>query len=330
MRKISCKFLFTIGLMMLLGVGTAFSAHLEEVMTFKDEPKIKIPKNMSMLQVETDEPMIVYVDGIEVGRTQGNQIKFHHPVTPGLHEVKIVSLAGEVAPFVKTYDFRKHASNCVCLKTVREKVETPCPYDIRVSGPSRVEEGDLITFVASNLVAGTTALNYAWKVSPGNARITSGLGTSTITVDASGLGNQTVMAEVEATDGFYDEQCRQRIPVNTFVEKIPDIVVPEIDLFDNLVFRVFDDDKARLDNYANALHARPDAQGYIIMYQGPKVGRRTIEADRMARRTIDYLVKVRGVDPRRIVMANGGNREATMGDLWIVPPGAQPPVPTPR
>ncbi len=93
---------------------------------------------------------------------------------------------------------------------------------------------------------------------------------------------------------------------------------------------MFDDDKARLDNYANALQNRPDSQGYIIMYQGPKVGRKTVEADRMAKRSLDYLVKVRGVDPRRIVITNGGNREATMGDLWIVPPGAQPPVATPR
>lgn len=316
--------------MMLLGVGTAFAAHLEEVISFKDEPKVKIPKNMSMLQVETDEPMIVYVDGVEVGRTKGNLEKFHYTLSPGLHEVKIVSLTNETAPFVKTYDFRKHASNCVCLKTVRTKVETPCPYDIRVSGPSRVQDGDLITFVASNLAAGATAVNYAWKVSPGNARITSGLGTSTITVDATGLGNQTVMAEVVATDGFYDEQCRQRIPVNTFVERFePPPVDPPV-VFDSLVFRVFDDDKARLDNYANALQNRPDSQGYIIMYQGPKVGRKTVEADRMAKRSLDYLVKVRGVDPRRIVITNGGNREATMGDLWIVPPGAQPPVATPR
>lgn len=324
--------------MILLGVGTALAAHLEEVASVnvasvnKDETKVKIPKNMSMLQVETDEPMVVYVDGVEVGRTQGNKIKFHHPVTPGLHEVKIVSLTSETAPFVRTYDFRKHASNCVCLKTVREKIETPCPYDIRVSGPGRVQDGDLITFVATNAapVASAAALNYVWKVSPGNARITSGLGTSTITVDATNLGNQTVTAEVEATNGFYDEQCRQRIPVNTFVEPPPVIEVPPPTIFDSLVFRVFDDDKARLDNYANALQNRPDSQGYIIMYQGPKVGRKTVEADRMAKRSLDYLVKVRGVDPRRLVITNGGNREATMGDLWIVPPGAQPPVATPR
>ena len=213
MKKISCNFLLTIGLMMLLSAGTVFAAHLESSVFVKDDPKIKIPKNMSMLQVETDEPMVVYVDGVEVGKTQGNKIKFYHAVTPGLHEVRIAGMTGEVAPFVQTVEYRKGVSNCICLQTVRKKVETPCPYDIQVDVTQGVKDGDLITFTARNIapVAGAAALSYVWKVSPANARITSGLGTSVITVDSTGLGGQQVFAEVEATNGFYDEQCRQRI-----------------------------------------------------------------------------------------------------------------------
>lgn len=321
MRKISKNFLLVVGIMVVLGmVQTAFA---NDVIT-------KIPKNMSVISVTTDEPMSVYVDGVEVGRTQGNQIKFERTVTPGIHEVKIVGAEGK--EFTKTYTFNKGVRNCVCLKTVTTVKEDPCPYNVTVTGPERVTQGDLITFAALNSGA-ATALNYVWKVSPAGARITSGLGTPSITVDTADLGGQTVSAEVDVTDGVYDAQCRQRIAVSTLVDKYipPPIDPPTNRLFETIVFRVFDDDKARLDNYAVELQNKPDAQGYVIVYQGPKVkGKKFVDADKMAKRSLDYLVKVRGIDPRRIVVTNGGTREETMGDLWLVPPGAQPPVPSPR
>lgn len=318
MRKISKNFLLIAGLMLTLGMVTAVSANNNDVIT-------KIPKNMSVISVQTDEPMTVYVDGVEIGRTQGNQIKFERTVTPGIHEVKIVNAEGK--PYIKTQTFNKNVRNCICLKTVRTKIETPCPYNISVSGPDKVTEGDLITFAAFN--AGTaTALNYVWRVTPSNARITSGLGTPSITVDTTGLGGQTVRAEVDVTDGFYDAQCRQRIPATTIVDKIIPPPPPVYEEFDKIVFRVFDDDKARLDNFAIALQNRPDVQGYIIVYQG--TAKKSQDAIKMSNRSLDYLVKARGIDPRRLTLVQGGTREQTMADLFFVPPGAQPPVPRPR
>jgi hypothetical protein len=333
MRKISYNFLFVAGLMLVLGLGTVVSANTFVSVNTKDEIT-RIPKNMSMVTVTTDEPMTVFVDGVQVGRTQGNQIKFEKVVTPGVHEVKITNDQGK--DFTRTYTFTKNVRNCICLRTVRQRVETPCPYNMSITGPDKVQEGDLITFATFNTPSpgGTSdqPLNYAWSVSPSNARITSGLGTSSITVDTTGLGGQTVRAEVDVNDGVaaYDTTCRQRISANTEVEKYIPPPIPPSELFDKIVFRVFDDDKARLDNYAIALQNRPDVQGYIIMYQGPKVGKKFVDADKMAKRSLDYLVKVRGIDPRRIVVTNGGPREETQGDMWVVPPGAQPPVPTPR
>ncbi len=96
----------------------------------------------------------------------------------------------------------------------------------------------------------------------------------------------------------------------------------------NYFFRPFDDDKARLDAFAIELQNHPDAQGYVILYQGTdKVSKRSRNADKIGKRTLDYLVKVRGVDPRRIMITNWGTRPKTRYELWVIPPGAQPPVP---
>lgn len=318
MRYIKYNFLLVFGLMLTFGLTTAFA-------NGKDE-KSKRPKNTGTLTVKTTPNAFpVKVDGIVLGMS-GVSTPAEFYLAPGMHLLEIEGPNGQA--FKKEIEIRKDAKNCICLKIVENKTERPCPYDVRLDGPDKVVEGDLITFAAFNAVtASSTPLNYAWKVTPENARITSGLGTPAITVDTTGLGGQTVRAELDVWDGVYDASCRQRISVPTIVEKFT-TPPPPFEEFDNLVFRSFDDDKARLDNFAIALQNRPDVQGYVIVYQGP--GKRAANAEKMAKRSLDYLVKTRGVDPRRIQITSGGNREETMADLFIVPPGASTPVPTPR
>lgn len=331
MRKISCNFLFVGGLMLILGWGSVISARTIVPVNINEEI-VKIPKNMSVISVQTDEPMTVFVDGVDVGTTQGNQIKFEKVVTPGIHEVRIVNTQGK--EFAKTYTFNKNVRNCICLRTVRTTNERPCPYNMTVTGPEKVTEGDLITFAAFNTpppgVNTGEPLNYAWTVSPSNARITSGLGTPSITVDTTGLGNQTVRAEVDVNDGVtaYDTACRQHISVRTIVDKLPEQTPRDYEEFDSIVFKVFDDDKARLDNYAIGLQNRPDGYGYMIIYQG--TGKKAVNADKMAKRSLDYLVKVRGIDPSKIQIIQGGTREQTMAVLYFVYPSGKIPVPAPR
>lgn len=245
-------------------------------------------------------------------------------LTPGTHRLEVEFPNGKA--FVKDIEIRRDAKNCICLRYVEETITRPCPYDIRVDGPDRVVEGDLITFVAQNAVSDSpNPLRYVWRVLPGNARITSGLGTSAITVDTTGLGEQTIQAEVDVNDGFNDEKCRQSKFVSTIVERLK---VPPPEKFDEFEALSFDDDKARLDNFVITLQNRPDSQGYIIMYQGTdRNSMRTRNIETLSQKTLDYLVRTRGLDPRRIVIIRGGNRLRTTYDLWIVPPGANPPVP---
>jgi hypothetical protein len=244
---------------------------------------------------------------------------------PGTHRLTIEGPNGK--NFTKEIEIIRNAKNCICLRVVEEVITRACPYSIQLSGPDSVLEGDLITFASLNAVSDTpTPLNYNWTVSPSNVQITSGLGTPSITVDTTGFGGQTITAELDVNDGIYDAKCRQRISVPTVVENKPPPPGPR--KFDEFESKSFDDDKARLDAFAIELQNNPDAQGYIIMYQGTdRISLRTKKVDFLSKKTLDYLVQSRGIDPRRIQIVNWGNRLKTTYDLWIIPPGAQPPVP---
>jgi hypothetical protein len=84
----------------------------------------------------------------------------------------------------------------------------------------------------------------------------------------------------------------------------------------------FNDEKARLDNYAIQLQNDPTAQGEILAY-GSCAG----EAQARADRAKDYLVNTRGIDAGRLTAVDGGCRsEGLLVQLWIVPTGATAPA----
>lgn len=88
------------------------------------------------------------------------------------------------------------------------------------------------------------------------------------------------------------------------------------------------DHGARLDNFAIELMNNPDNAGYVIVY-GPR-GETAGSANYRIRITRDYLTKSRGIDPARITTVNGGRYKAygeSFAELWVVPPGADPPKP---
>lgn len=320
MRNISCKLLLIVGLLATLGTFSTVSA------VDKKDDKAKRPKNTGILSVKTTPAAYpVLVDGVQIGMS-GVTSAAEFFLSPGMHKIEVRGANGKA--YVKDVEILKNVRNCVCLKMIENTVSSPCPFNISVDGPDKVTEGDLITFAAFNSVTGnTTPVNYVWTVSPANARITSGAGTPSITVDTTGLGGQTVSAEVDASDGLNDASCRQKISVGTIVEKIPEkpIVPEKFDEFDSVSF---DDDKARLDSYVIQLQNRPDAQAYIIMYQGTDKNSATQRnVEKLSKKTLDYLVKSRGLDPRRVWIVKGGTRPKTSYQLWVVPPGAPTPVP---
>jgi hypothetical protein len=210
--------------------------------------------------------------------------------------------------------------NCVSFSSIAVLV-SDCPPPppvcptVQVSCPDSATENAPVTFSAT-LTGGTPTITptYNWTVSAG--RILSGQGTRAISVDTTGLAGQTIRATLDV--GGYDQacpgSCSVSIPIEIKARK-----------FDEYYDIARNDEKARLDNYAIQLQNEPGAHGYIIVYPARKA--KPDEAQARATRISDYLINSRGVDASRFTITMGGARDGWMTELWIVPPGAQPPVP---
>ncbi len=317
MRLNRYNFLFVIGLVLTLGFTTVFA---------NGDDKNKKPKNTGTLSIRTTEDSYpVKIDGKSVGMTGvGSGAEFY--LSPGFHTVEVTGPDGRI--WKNDVEIRVDKKNCVCLKIVRETISTPCPYRFHLEGPDKVTDGDLVTFAAINAGTAPIPLRYSWKVTPASARITSGLGTPSITVDSGGIGNGTINAELDVNDSVYDNKCRQTISVPTEVTRLPEL--PKlIKPFkcDEFASKTADDDKARFDNCVIQAQNTPDSQLYIVIYPGTdklSLTRNTYE--KLSKRTLDYMVKSRGFDPRRIKIVKGSSRAKTLYEIWIVPPGALPPV----
>jgi hypothetical protein len=248
---------------------------------------------------------------------------------PGQHTVEIVFPNN--TRWTQVFNIVAGRKNCVALNYRPRTIEipavpvSPCPYPVNVTAPASVADGDIVTFTADVGYQGQSALNYTWTVSPPAARILSGVGTPTITVDSSGLGNKRVTAILVVDDGSGDRSCRQTAQAATGVAGLPTITPPK--RFDEFPSIAHDDDKARFDNLAIELQNNPGATGYVIAYAGRNS--RAGEADRMTKRAADYLSATRGISRERLVVINGGYRESNSFELWLVPQGAEPPRPTP-
>ncbi|MGH9930714.1 MAG: PKD domain-containing protein, partial [Pyrinomonadaceae bacterium] len=229
---------------------------------------------------------------------------------------------GTYTATVDVNDGNAHTANGSTTVTIAECTgcKPPCPT-VSVSCPSDVDLGAPITFSAS--VNGDASVTYNWSVSAGT--ISGGQGTSSITVDTTGLGGQTVTATVEL--GGLDPSCSRTASCSTSVKPAN----PEPVKFDEYGDIRFNDEKARLDNYAIQLQNDPGAQGYIIAYgtcsgDGLCTHTSCIVAQKRAERAKDYLVNTRGIDAGRIMTVDGGCRAAVDVELWVVPTGATPPT----
>jgi hypothetical protein len=98
----------------------------------------------------------------------------------------------------------------------------------------------------------------------------------------------------------------------------------KIDEYGNIAWN---DERARLDNFAIELQSDPAARGYLMCYGG-RVGRPG-EAGRRCRRAKNYVSRHRGIAASRVVTIDGGFRENLTVELWVVPPGATLPHPSP-
>lgn len=248
---------------------------------------------------------------------------------PGTHTVEIQFPNN--TRWSQAFNIIAGRKNCIALNYRPRTIEipaiaaSPCPYPVNVTAPSSVSDGDIVTFTADVGYAGPSALNYTWTVSPPAARIMSGAGTPTITVDSAGLNNRRLTAILVVDDGSGDRACRQTAQASSGVAALPKMEAPK--RFDEFPSVAHDDDKARLDNLAIELQNNPGSIGYVVAYAGRSS--RAGEGDRMGQRAIEYLTTTRGLSNDRVRFINGGYRESNTFELWLVPQGAAPPAPTP-
>ena len=222
---------------------------------------------------------------------------------------------GTYTASVEVNDGNQHTANATTTVTVANCTDCkpPCPT-VSVSCPTDVEDGAPITFTASVGDAGNLSLTYNWSVSAGT--ISSGQGTSSITVDTKGVGGSTVTATVEL--GGVDPICSRTASCSTAVKTVVPNLPRKFDEYGNIRFN---DEKARLDNYAIELQNDPGATATIIAY-GSCEGEGQARADRAQ----NYLVNTRGIDAGRITTVDGGCREDLTVQLWVVPTGASAPA----
>ena len=189
-----------------------------------------------------------------------------------------------------------------------------CP-NVSIYCPDTVAVGAPVTFNAE-VTGGTPGVTptYNWKVSAGT--ITSGQGTPSITVDTAGVAGQAITATLEVL-GYNltcNAVCTTQVPAPREGTRFD--VYPNVN---------FNNEKARLDNFAVALQNDPNARGYIVVY-GSRRGRPD-EASRRGERGRAYLTNERGIGSERVVVLTGGPQEQLRVELWIVPAGATPPRP---
>ncbi|MGH9971598.1 MAG: PKD domain-containing protein [Pyrinomonadaceae bacterium] len=257
---------------------------------------------------DPDNDTLLYTWSVTGGRISGDG----REVTWDLSGVN----PGTYTATVEVNDGNQHTANASTTVTVAvcECAPPPCP-SVSVSCPSDVDQGSPITFNAS-VSGGPSNLSptYNWSVSAGT--ITSGQGTSSITVDTAGLGGQTVTATVDV--GGVEPACGRTASCSTQVKSPVEITPTKFDEYGDIKFN---DEKARLDNYAIQLQNQTGSQGYIIAY-GTCEGQGQARADRAK----NYLVNTRGIEAGRIVTIDGGCRSDLTVQLWIVPTGATPPA----
>src|SRR5215467_8329480 len=268
--------------------------------------------------------LLLTIDGKQHGETLTEYRAID--LEPGMHNLQITLPNGKF--WIREIELPAGRVKCVVVNyhPLPPLPKSPCPFPVNISAPKQVTEGEIITYTADVAYSGNAALKYNWKITPSSARIISGLGSSTLNVDSTGLGGQRITATLTADDGSPDPACAQTAQVVSVVAaREKKIIVAQ--QFDECNSCSLDDQKARLDNLAVELQNDPSTRAYILAYGGRMSPLGQVE--KLMSRSRDYLITQRGIDASRLVVVNGGFREEDSVELWLVPSGVAAPQPTP-
>jgi hypothetical protein len=111
-----------------------------------------------------------------------------------------------------------------------------------------------------------------------------------------------------------------------FGQTISSATNPEkLDEYSNLTT---DDEAAHLDLFADKLFRQPGLRGQIVAYSDPLMPRGSYL--RRIHGIAKYLSYARGIETNRIAVIDGGYKEQSSTELWLIPEGANPPTPIPK
>jgi hypothetical protein len=259
---------------------------------------------------------------------------------PGLYELKALypDYVVKNRQLVKVGDielkFTMPVEACDCEPIV---VPIICPTSVSVSSnaPS-VLEGTPATFTAnvSEPPPGVT-VTYQWQVDRGQISGRSDM--PSVVVDTSGLGGEIITATV--TLGGLDPTCKAtaRGDVTTARKEVPVEPTPaECKIFDRYGPIMYNDEKARLDNFAISLNLEPGTNGYIVAFGGGTLDRNigtrinpvrgTVTSQYRIDRATRYLIEDRGLLRQRLSFKNAGNANNSEVDLYLCPANKEPPL----
>lgn len=177
---------------------------------------------------------------------------------------------------------------------------------VDIYGPATVDPGKPLVFKVK--VLQISKPEFKWSLSVGE--ISKGQGTDEITVDTAWLGGLIVTATVELTGA--PSGCKTSVSRATEVNPPP----PTRCAFDSYGDIKFEDEQARLDNFAIQVLNYPGSSGLILMSAGQRTFKREA-ADRLARAK-SYLVGFRGIDSSRIITADCGFTPDLTPTLWVL------------
>ena len=191
-----------------------------------------------------------------------------------------------------------------------------CPKVMTTSASEPVKSGTPLTFTST--VSGGDANvtpTYNWTISAGT--ISSGQGTSVITVDTTGVeGSITATVEV----GGYDGSCAVSASSTSDVEK-----PKEVRKFADLTKPTTEEQNLRLEDFLIELGSDAGSTGYVFAYpskESPTAAKQFLKTAQAKAATI-------GFDLSRLMLKEGGVKPAFSVEMWIVPDGMPPPKPNP-
>lgn len=226
-----------------------------------------------------------------------------------------VPVGTEIGVFAEAVGYGCTVKGRTTIKMVKRDL-TRCPT-VSVSSPDTAKSGS--PFKMTAVITGgdkNVSPTFNWTVSGGF--ISSGQGTAVITIDSTGVSSPiTATAEV----GGYAPDCRASASSTTMVEGK---VSRKFDEFGAMVKT--EDQYARLDNLTIELQNDPTSRAVLLFYAGRKSRKGAIEA--LTEQTKKYLGQ-RGISASRIVVQNGGFRENSLIEMWVMPQGAAQPEASP-